>query len=120
VSLGRLKDKRAVTPLLTVLRGKTKKAQSNTSVAWYELSHEEVQAAAIIALGNICDNSVIKPILKFLLSENRELVYASTHALGELRAEVALCDYNGETTPSNNLEYMAEEKKACLRIQMVR
>jgi transposase len=32
----------------------------------------------------------------------------------------ALCDYNGETTPSNNLEYMAEEKMACLRIQMVR
>ena len=31
-----------------------------------------------------------------------------------------LCDYNGETTPSNNLEYMAEEKMACLRIQMVR
>jgi hypothetical protein len=34
--------------------------------------------------------------------------------------EVTLCDYNGETTPSNNLEYMAEEKMACLRIQMVR
>jgi hypothetical protein len=33
---------------------------------------------------------------------------------------IPLCDYNGETTPSNNLEYKAEEKMACLRIQMVR
>jgi len=33
---------------------------------------------------------------------------------------VALCDYNGETTPANSLEYKAEEKMACLKIQMVR
>jgi len=31
-----------------------------------------------------------------------------------------LCDYNGETTPANSLEYKAEEKMACLKIQMVR
>jgi hypothetical protein len=31
----------------------------------------------------------------------------------------ALCVYNSETTPPDNLECRAEEKMTCLRIQMV-
>jgi hypothetical protein len=46
----------------------------------------------------------------------RETVFVSySHADRE-----PLCVYNSETTPSNNLECKAEEKMACLRIQMVR
>ena len=39
---------------------------------------------------------------------------------GKAALDDPLCDYNGETTPSNNLECKAEEKMTCLRIQMVR
>ena len=34
--------------------------------------------------------------------------------------ELALCVYNSETTPPNNLESRAEEQMRCLRTQMVR
>ena len=40
-------------------------------------------------MSNLGDKSVIEHILKYLTSENRELVYAATHALGELRAKAA-------------------------------
>ena len=89
LSLGKLKDRRAVSPLLAALRSKDKKVQNNTAVAWYEPSDEEVQASTIIALGDLGDNNVVEFIVPFLRSENRELVYAATHALGELRSKVA-------------------------------
>jgi hypothetical protein len=34
----------------------------------------------------------------------------------DLRLDLSLCDYNSETTPANNLECKAVEKKACHRI----
>jgi len=73
VSLGKLRDKRAVTSLLLTLTD----------------ADEKVQERAVIALGRLGDKSGIKPILEFLKSENRDLVCAATFALGELRAEVA-------------------------------
>jgi len=48
------------------------------------------------------------------------VICLANHAVKRSGFRLPLCDYNGETTPSNNLEYMAEEKMACLRIQMVR
>jgi putative transposase len=40
----------------------------------------------------------------------------ATNVHSHILQVVALCDYNGETTPANNLECRAEEKIACLRL----
>ncbi len=40
--------------------------------------------------------------------------------LQRLKAHPTLCDYNGETTPANNLECKAEEKTTCQSLQIVR
>lgn len=87
-SLGILRDRRAVTPLLTATKSKYKPVQKNDS--YNKFKHQEVQSAAIIALGNIGDNSVIEHILIFLASRKRGLVLAAMQALGQLRAKKAV------------------------------
>jgi HEAT repeat protein len=88
VSLGRLKDKRAVKPLLALLRNMDGEESSTTAFS-LELSDQDVKASAIMALGSLGDKKAIKPIFKFLASKNRNLIEAAVLALGELRAKIA-------------------------------
>ena len=59
------------------------------------------------------DGNVVDVELEIL----RTPVYATDFGRYDFRP--ALCVYNSETTPPNNLECKAEEKMRCLRIQMV-
>lgn len=88
-SLGKYRDTESIQPLLDILKNDVARKTNNTTSSFID-GFEQVQVACIFALGSIGNQSIDEYILKFLESDNRNLVYAATYTLGELRTKKAL------------------------------